>query len=70
MDSNGQMYSGDNEFVNNLTTALAELRGDATGAALVQDLMGTKGNVRVVKGGSNKAYPEGKYILDYHTHIN
>jgi len=63
IDSNGQMYSGDNEFVNGLTTALGELRGGANGAELVEDLMGSKENVRMARGKSNKADPEGKYIL-------
>ncbi len=35
MDSKGQMYSGNNEFVNNLTTALVELRDYTTTVALV-----------------------------------
>ena len=70
MDSNGQMYSGDNEFVNGLTMALGELRGGANGAELVEDLMGSKGNVRMVAGGSNRADPEGKYIFWNSTSIN
>jgi hypothetical protein len=62
LDSNGQIYSGNNAYVNNLTTSLNNLRtGGNTGSILVGDLMNSTNTVQIAQG-SNKADPNGTYI--------
>ncbi|GAB6010278.1 M91 family zinc metallopeptidase [Dysgonomonas reticulitermitis] len=60
--ANGQIYSRNNQFVNNLTTALADLRGGAKGQALVNDLMTSTSVVNIAQGGRNVAGQNGDYI--------
>jgi len=65
-DSSGQIYSGEEQFVTDLTTALEDLRSGSKGNALVEDLMGSTNTVQIGKArGSqtNAADPNGKYII-------
>jgi hypothetical protein len=61
--SNGQLYSGDNAYVNQLTGALNTLRSGTVGNSLVGDLMNSTNTVQIAQGNSNKAASDGSYIL-------
>ncbi|MCL1934034.1 MAG: DUF6443 domain-containing protein [Candidatus Azobacteroides sp.] len=62
IDNNGQTYSGDNTYVNNLTTALNDLRnGGNVGNELVSDLMNSTKTVQIGQG-NNATDPNGAYI--------
>lgn len=66
IDNNGQLYAGDNSFVNSTSDALNNLRSKSKGEELVNYLMNSKDNVQVVKALSsqtNSAAPNGKYII-------
>jgi hypothetical protein len=60
--ANGQIYSGNNVFVNTLTTSVNSLRtGGNTGNALVSNLMNSTNTVQIVQG-VNAADLGGTYI--------
>jgi hypothetical protein len=62
IDSSGNLYSGNDQFVNNLTTALGNLRsGGNNGNALVSNLISSTNNVQVVMG-RNTADINGSFI--------
>lgn len=63
IDSNGQIYSGGDQFVTSLTTALGDLRSGVKGNALVEDLMNSTKTVQIANYSGNKADPNGKYVL-------
>ena len=65
LDASGNIYSGNDKFVGQLTTALGDLRqGGSSGAGLVNDLMTSTNNTEVVSRGGNKADSQnGAYIL-------
>jgi len=65
LDASGNIYSGNDKFVGQLTTALGDLRqGGSAGAGLVNDLMTSTNNTEVVSRGVNKADSQnGAYIL-------
>lgn len=60
------MYTGGDQFVGNLTTALGNLRSGAKGQALVDDLTNSTSIVQIGKtrgSQTNGADPNGTYIL-------
>jgi len=60
--SNGQIYSGNDTYVNSLTTALNDLRtGGDVGKGLVSDLSSSTKTVQIAQG-RNTADPNGTYI--------
>ncbi len=65
LDSSGNIYSGNNEFVSDLTTALSELGSESFGESLVNDLANSKKKVTIAnsRDGRNNADPDGTYIL-------
>ncbi|MBP1615015.1 MAG: hypothetical protein H6Q13_2463 [Bacteroidetes bacterium] len=65
LDSSGQMYSGDDQFVVSLTTALGNLQKGTTGKALAGDLINSTNTVQIVQARGlqkNGADPKGGYI--------
>ena len=62
MGVSGQIYAGDNQFVNSLSVALENLRGGAVGQDLVNNLMGSANVLNIVLSGRNAADAEGAYI--------
>ena len=65
LDASGNMYSGNDQFVGQLTTALNKLRqGGSAGKGLVDDLMNSTNTTQIAKRGVNKADSKnGSYIL-------
>lgn len=65
LDASGNMYSGSDKFVGQLTTALNDLRqGGAVGKGLVDDLMNSTNITEIIQRGSNQADSKnGDYIL-------
>jgi RHS repeat-associated protein len=65
LDASGNIYSGNDKFVGQLTTALGKLRqGGTAGAGLVNDLMTSTNNTEIVSRAANKADSQnGAYIL-------
>jgi len=62
LDTNGSIYSGNDKFVGQLTTALGGLRdGGTVGSTLISDLVSSTKNVQIAQG-SNNADPNGTYI--------
>ena len=62
VDANGQMYSGSDQFVVNLTSALNSLQtGGSAGKSLVNNLMNNSKSVEIVKG-RNTADSNGSFI--------
>jgi hypothetical protein len=64
--SDGALYSGDNTFVGQLTSALGSLRSGSRGKALVDYLSGSAGSVQVRqarRNESNFATEDGKGII-------
>ena len=60
--SNGQVYSGNDTYLNNLTTAINNLRvGGNVGNTLVSDLMSSTNRVQIVRG-NNTADINGAFI--------
>jgi hypothetical protein len=60
--SSGNLYSGDDKFVNSLSSALNSIQtGGTAGNTLVNDLMTSTNNVEVAYG-RNNADPNGNYI--------
>jgi hypothetical protein len=63
LDSNGNLYSGNDAYVNSLSTALGNLRtGGDVGNALVGDLMTSTNKVEIANRRANGADPAGTYI--------
>ena len=63
IDVSGNLYSGNDQYVNSVTTALGDLRsGGNAGMSLVNDLMSSARNVDIVRGNSNTADPGGNFI--------
>ncbi len=61
--SNGQMYSGNDVYLNNLTVAINHLRtGGNAGNVLVSDLTNSTNTVQIVAGKKNSAAPNGAWI--------
>ncbi len=63
LDSSGQLYSGEDQFVAGLTKALWTLRSKSKGQALVDNLINSTNNVEVSNRKENKADTNGTYIL-------
>jgi hypothetical protein len=65
LDSSGNIYSGDNQYVSDLTNALSELGSESFGESLVDDLANSTKNVTIAnsRNGENKADENGTYIL-------
>ena len=66
LDSNGQMYTGEDQFVASLTTALGNIRSGAKGQTLVNDLMNSTNTVKIAqarKDKGNSAASDGTYIV-------
>lgn len=63
LDSSGQLYSGEDQFVASLTKALGSLRSKSKGQALVDNLINSTNNVEVANRKENKADTNGTYIL-------
>ncbi len=63
LDSSGNLYSGNDKFVNSLTTALNKLRtGGKAGSSLVSDLVSSTKNVQIAFGKKNAAGENGTFI--------
>ena len=63
-NSNGELYSGKNNFINSLTSALNKLRmGGDVGNALVSELINSTNSVEIAQGKVNRADVKGTYIL-------
>ncbi|MDH6342441.1 RHS repeat-associated protein [Parabacteroides sp. PFB2-12] len=61
LDGGGNRYSGNELFVDELTSALNKLRSGTNGEALVNELMNSTKNVQIVQG-KNTADLKGNYI--------
>lgn len=62
IDVNGQIYSGGDQFINDLTSALGDLRNGGKGQELVDNLINSTNNVSVVRGNRNATGLNGDYI--------
>ena len=63
-NSNGELYSGTDNFINSLTSALNELRtGGDVGNALVSELINSTNSVEIAQRKQNGADINGTYIL-------
>lgn len=66
MNNQGQLYTGDDQFVTKLTIALENLRSGTNGQKLVNNLMNSTNIVKIGRARStqkNSADPNGKYII-------
>lgn len=61
-DASGNIYSGDNQYMNNLTNALSNLREGKIGRALVDELMSSSKTVNIANRKSIGADPNGTYV--------
>ena len=61
-DSQGNMYSGNDVFMFNLSNALATLREGEVGNSLVNELMNSSNIVNIANRKNNSADPKGTYI--------
>jgi RHS repeat-associated protein len=61
-DAQGSRYSGDDSFMNSLTSALSNLRKDKVGNALVDELMNSSNIVNIANRKTNSADSNGTYI--------
>ena len=61
-DASGNIYSGDNQYMNNLTNALSNLREGKIGRALVDELMNSSKTVNIANRDKNQADPNGTYV--------
>ncbi len=63
IDGCGNLYSGNNTFVNQLSSALGDLRSESTGRSVVDELAGSSKNTEIVYGSKNAANEQdGSYI--------
>ena len=63
LDASGKIYSGNDKYVGQLTTALNRLQEKTVGKDLVNNLMTSSNNVEIVQRNQNKADQAGRYIL-------
>ncbi|HBO26722.1 MAG TPA: hypothetical protein DD657_07970, partial [Culturomica sp.] len=66
VNNQGQLYTGDDQFVTKLTIALENLRSGTNGQKLVNNLMNSTNIVEIGRARSNQKNstdPNGKYII-------
>ena len=61
-DASGNTYSGDNQYMENLTNALSSLRKGKVGNSLVDELMNSSNTVNIANRERNGADPNGTYV--------
>ncbi|MBE9468056.1 MAG: hypothetical protein IMY72_07010, partial [Bacteroidetes bacterium] len=63
LNASGNLYSGNNAFVNQVSSALGDLRSKSTGRSLVDELAGSSNNTEIAYGSRNSANgQDGSYI--------
>jgi RHS repeat-associated protein len=64
LDQSGSLYSGNDKFLGQVTSALSDLQNGSVGSGLVNDLMSSTNNTEIAQRSMNKADEQnGSYVL-------